>query len=45
MSRIGSAGVSFSGQSLDVELDKQSDCELVFQEMQSGLSADGRYRH
>ena len=45
MSRIGCARVSFSGQSLDVQLDKLSDCDLVFQEKQSGRSADGRYRH
>ncbi len=42
MSRIGYARVSSSGQSLDVQLEKLSDCDRIFQEKQSGRSADGR---
>ena len=36
MSRIGYARVSSYGQSLDVQLDKLSNCDRVFQEKQSG---------
>ena len=36
MSRIGYARVSSYGQSLDVQLEKLSDCDRVFQEKQSG---------
>ncbi len=38
MARIGYARVSSVGQSLDVQLDKLTDCDKVFQEKKSGAS-------
>jgi DNA invertase Pin-like site-specific DNA recombinase len=38
MARIGYARVSSVGQSLDVQLDKLTDCEKIFQEKKSGTS-------
>ncbi|MCU7833684.1 MAG: recombinase family protein [gamma proteobacterium symbiont of Taylorina sp.] len=40
MSRIGYARVSSIGQSLDVQLDKLSDCDKVYQEKKTGTTAD-----
>ena len=42
MSRIGYARVSSYGQSLDVQLDKLSDCDRIFKEKQSGRTTDKR---
>ena len=38
MARIGYARVSSVGQSLEVQLDKLSDCDKIFQERKSGAS-------
>ena len=43
MARIGYARVSSVGQSLDIQLDKLTDCDKVFQEKKSGASG-GRPR-
>ena len=40
MAKIGYARVSSVGQSLDVQLDKLADCEKVYKEKKSGITAD-----
>jgi DNA invertase Pin-like site-specific DNA recombinase len=42
MAKIGYARVSSHGQSLDVQLDKLSLCDRIFQEKQSGRSIESR---
>ena len=42
MARIGYARVSSYGQSLDVQLEKLSSCDRIFQEKQSARSTESR---
>jgi len=42
MAKVGYARVSSYGQSLEVQLNKLADCDKIFQEKQSGRTADNR---